>query len=136
MNPVLPKPEMPFKDPAEKKEHRRQYYLANKERALAKMAEWRRLNPERHSRARLVSKLRVKYGLTLAQYHGLLESQAGACAICHRNTGTRALHIDHDHSTGKVRGLLCNSCNRGIGLLKDDATVLRSALAYLERVPA
>ena len=124
---------MPFKDPDKKREHRRQYYLDNRENALAKMAEWRRLNPERHSNARLVSKLRLKYGLTLEQYHDLLNKQGGACAICGCETDTRALDIDHHHGTGEVRGLLCNTCNRGLGLFKDDVAVLRSAITYLER---
>ena len=124
---------MPFKDPDKKREHRRQYYLDNREKALAKMAEWRRLNPERHSNARLVSKLRLKYGLTIEQYNGIFEKQGGACAICGLSPDTRALDIDHHHGTGEVRGLLCNTCNRGLGLFKDDVAVLRSAVAYLER---
>ena len=93
---------MPFKDPETRRAHRRQYYLDNRENALAKMAEWRKLNPERHSGARLVAKLRLKYGLILTQYHDLIETQGGECAICHRNTGTRALHVGHDHSAGTV----------------------------------
>ena len=77
--------------------------------------------------------LRSKYGRTEAEYNALADAQGGVCAICGRNDRARALHVDHDHTTGRVRGLLCNTCNRCLGLLKDDAAVLRSAIAYLER---
>ena len=124
---------MPYKDPEKRREHRRLYYHLNRERELAKMAEWRANNLERHNDARRRSVLRSKYGLTPETYDALLETQAGACAICGCKAGKRALHVDHDHRTGKVRGLLCNNCNRCLGLLKDDVAVLRSAVAYLER---
>ena len=97
------------------------------------MAAWRANNLERHNLARRRSVLRSKYGLTLEAYDALVEAQGSACAICGSKACKRALHVDHDHGTGKVRGLLCNTCNRCLGLLKDDATVLRSAIAYLER---
>lgn len=88
-----------------------------------------------------------KYGISDDEYEALLIAQRGLCAICHLPETKRdykygtlcPLAIDHDHETGVVRGLLCNSCNRGIGLLKDDAQNVRRALAYLERserVPA
>ena len=126
---------MPRKDPAKQKEYRRQYYLANREKALAQMAEWRASNFERHADARHRSKLKA-YGLTPEEYRTLLERQGGACAICGDDAPRRTFHLDHDHETGRVRGILCNSCNRGIGLLKDDVAVLRSAVAYLERAGA
>ena len=63
------------------------------------------------------------------------EDQDYKCAICgiHEENVTKSLAIDHDHTTGLVRGYLCNNCNRGIGLLKDDPNVLRNAIEYLER---
>lgn len=97
------------------------------------MAVWRTNNLERHNNARRRSVLRSKYGLTLEGYHALLEKQDGTCAICGCRADKRALHVDHHHGTGKIRGLLCNTCNRCLGLLKDDVAVLRSAVAYLER---
>ncbi len=123
---------MPYKDPDKRREHRHQYYLNNREKALAQMAEWRRKNPERHASARRRFKLWSKYGLTTEQYRTLLDKQEGTCAICSQDAPARALHVDHDHETGEVRGLLCNNCNRGLGLLKDDVVVLRSAITYLE----
>jgi uncharacterized CHY-type Zn-finger protein len=61
----------------------------------------------------------------------LLSTQEGKCAICHREF-TRQPHVDHDHRNDRIRGLLCGSCNRAIGLLGDDADRVQSAANYLE----
>ena len=74
-----------------------------------------------------------KYGVTLERYREMLEQQGGACAIC-RKTQQRAFDVDHCHTTGRVRGLLCTNCNRMIGHAADDADRLRAAAAYLERI--
>lgn len=74
--------------------------------------------------------LNWKYGIGDAEYQRMLEKQAGVCAICARPqlTHRKYLDIDHCHSTGKVRGLLCSNCNRGLGYLQDDPTrILRLA---------
>jgi len=68
----------------------------------------------------------------------MLHSQNGLCAICgkppsRRNVKEMLLHVDHNHKTGKIRGLLCNSCNRGIGLLGDNPDTLFAAEGYLRR---
>jgi hypothetical protein len=65
------------------------------------------------------------------EYSTMLNTQGGVCAIC-KGVCTRALAVDHNHVTGKVRGLLCNNCNRGLGHLKDDVGLLRQAVMYLE----
>lgn len=72
-----------------------------------------------------------KYGLTPERYLDLVEEQDGRCAIC-RRVSKRELSIDHCHRTGPVRGLLCTSCNIGLGLFGDDPERLRAALAYLD----
>jgi len=78
-----------------------------------------------------------KYGLTSAQYLAMLTAQAERCAICGepetrvRMERKTKLNVDHDHSTGKVRALLCNQCNTGLGCFKDSPCKLRLALAYL-----
>lgn len=78
-------------------------------------------------------RLQAEFGLTGDQYAGLAESQHNACAICRRPCRTnRRLAVDHDHVTGQVRGLLCGSCNNGLGRFRDDPELLRSAAAYLE----
>jgi hypothetical protein len=68
------------------------------------------------------------YGLTLEEYQEMLEAARGVCPICLK---TRKLYIDHDHQTGRVRGLLCNRCNLGVGLLEDSAENLARGTAYL-----
>lgn len=73
-----------------------------------------------------------KYGITEVDYQTLLAKQNGGCAIC-GSSGRRRLDVDHDHLTNKIRGLLCNNCNRGLGHLKDDPALLRLAATYLER---
>ncbi len=78
------------------------------------------------------AKLKRVYGITPDQYDALLELQRGRCAICERpSPDGRRLHIDHDHKTKRVRGLLCHDCNRGLGIFKDSPSLLRMALVYL-----
>jgi hypothetical protein len=73
------------------------------------------------------------YGLTVEEYQKLLNKQNNACAICKTTDwGRPSPSIDHCHTTGKVRGLLCNNCNRAIGLLKDNKEILKNAIKYLK----
>ena len=73
-----------------------------------------------------------RYGLTPDGYKDLLEEQNGVCAICNRSQKSR-LHVDHCHETGLVRGLLCGSCNRALGLMKDSTEFLLKAIQYLQK---
>ena len=73
--------------------------------------------------------------LTEERYHELMESQEGRCAICGMKPEGR-LAVDHDHATGQVRGLLCQSCNVAPGFLRDDPNRLKTAIASLENPPA
>lgn len=72
------------------------------------------------------------YGITLTEYEAMREAQDSRCAIC-GNAPDDRLHVDHDHATGKVRELLCRPCNAGIAGARDDISVLRAMIAYLER---
>lgn len=102
-----------------KRERQRRYYHRNRLRLLAAHRWWGyRCSPE--------------------VYEQLLSAQAGVCAICKMpetakwKTRVRQLAVDHDHSTGQIRGLLCAACNAGIGNLRNDPTLLKAAAAYLE----
>jgi hypothetical protein len=76
--------------------------------------------------------LRRTYGITEAQYGDLFDAGDGGCWICGRPPKNRALHVDHDHKTGRVRGLLCWRCNRGLQQYSDRPAILRDAASYLE----
>lgn len=98
------------------KEYLRQWYLERKD-----------IYREKH--------LQKSYGMSLQDFFDMLEEQNYECAICSAdlsNAKPKNIHIDHCHTSSKVRGILCNSCNMGIGMLKDDVDVLKSAIAYLE----
>ena len=77
---------------------------------------------------------RNKYGITLEIYEKMYGSQNGACAICERHSTNFAkrLCVDHCHTTGAVRGLLCHDCNTALGKFRDNAGALRRAITYLE----
>lgn len=77
--------------------------------------------------------LKARYGLTQADYDGLVARQGDQCAICRTVTpgGRGGWRVDHDHVTGQVRGLLCDDCNLGIGKLQDDPEILVAAARYV-----
>lgn len=72
------------------------------------------------------------YDLTTEQYDQMAAGMNGQCPLCLSAPGVRGWHVDHCHITGKVRGLLCGSCNRGLGQLQDNPEILRRAADYLE----
>ena len=80
--------------------------------------------------------LKHRHGITIEDYNQLLLKQNGKCAICGSITPNRKNRqnfcVDHDHKTGKIRGLLCEKCNRGIGMLQDDPVILQQAIDYLK----
>ncbi|AKJ14215.1 hypothetical protein ABB07_30440 [Streptomyces incarnatus] len=73
--------------------------------------------------------MRRKYGLTKAERDALIASQGGVCCIC---LAAPPAHVDHCHETGRVRGVLCFSCNAALGQFKDQPEVIRRAAAYVE----
>ena len=91
-----------------------------------------RSTPEFKQRAR-ASHLMRTFGISLEQYDEMLRLQGGGCAICRREPSPSiSLHVDHDHETGRIRGLLCFRCNNSLGDLEDDPVLLRAALRYVE----
>lgn len=77
--------------------------------------------------------LLYKYGITAEEYDVMLAQQGGVCAICKAPPTTRRLAVDHDHETGKIRGLLCSRCNPALGMLLDKIEHAQSLIEYLER---
>lgn len=123
-----------------------------RERNRLKNIEWRKRNPDKYRKAvadwRLRNpeyesnlKLKIRYGITTEQYDELFSNQNGCCYICgneetarhNRSKEVQKLAVDHCHKTGKVRGLLCQDCNRGIGKFHDDPIRLQNAINYLTK---
>ncbi len=84
------------------------------------------------------ARIERRYGLSASDYDALLAAQEGCCAICHRHAELlgRPLAVDHDHETGRVRGLLCDDCNLGLGKFADRIALLEDAVAYLQNAGA
>jgi hypothetical protein len=113
---------------------RRLYEKTNKDKILAAERN-HRATP--HGRARKKdSALRARYGIGLEEFNLLLENQEHRCAVCRDRLDTsvsRFVHLDHDHVSGTIRGLLCWRCNLGVGYFKDDPKRLEAAAIYLFR---
>lgn len=123
----------------------REYYQKTKEAHKERSRKWREANRERRkvyekeyyernkNKARQYDweyQLRTRYNMTKEEYETILLSQNNCCAIC-KGKCTRKFAVDHDHDTGKIRGLLCNKCNRGLGLFLDNPSFLEEAASYL-----
>ncbi len=104
----------------------------NPDKANASRYAWREKNREHYLKMKRKWTLKGKYGITPGQFEELALAQGYACAICH-NVPKSTLHIDHCHETGRIRGLLCTNCNTALGLLKDNADFLASAITYLTK---
>jgi hypothetical protein len=117
------------------KEHhskvRKIYYRENREKILIESGK----SKKKHRRRVKNQHLQRYYGITLEQYESLYEKQEGKCAICdiHRSEQKRDLSVDHCHKTSEVRGLLCDTCNRGLGYFKDDIILFEKAIKYLRK---
>jgi len=112
----------------EAKAHKKTYYLVNKER----FNELSRKYHQTHKQERAIKLLMKRYGITYSELETLYVKQCGRCAICGWFFKTRKqMHIDHNHETGKVRGLLCEDCNHGVGCFRDSSVTCMSAAFYL-----
>ena len=115
---------------------------------ISKVSEWQKSNPEKHSkynvewdkrnpRKKRDRHLKWRLGIPYGTYEHLLAEQNGQCAICGRTDpngrGAKVFHVDHSAETGNVRGLLCHSCNIGIGHFFHRVEYLQSAINYLIR---
>ena len=78
------------------------------------------------------SGLKHRFGIDSDDYFAMLEDQGGVCAICREKPSGKHLHVDHNHETGQIRGLLCKTCNHGLGNFKDNKIYLNNAIEYLD----
>jgi len=112
---------------------RQKYADCDKRKTAVKqsVANWRLKNPEKS----LESKLKCLYGISLAEFKSMQDKQGLRCAICdrHENEEGRALCIDHNHATGKVRALLCTRCNSAIGFLEESEERAGKLIEYLRK---
>lgn len=108
-------------------------YKRKKKEILAYASRWHKINRKLHPDKYKDQKLRADYGIGLKEYNGLREEQKQCCKICgiHENKLPKAICVDHCHKTGKIRGLLCEPCNRLLGNAKDSIKILKEALNYL-----
>jgi hypothetical protein len=98
------------------------------EQNSADVRRWKERHPDRVRASKAAE--RESYGITVAEIEAMAVAQGGACAIC-GIVEVRSLCVDHDHETGRVRGLLCHKCNLALGLLCDDAALALRAASYL-----
>lgn len=109
--------------------------INTRRRELKSYKKWAAKNKEHLRKYDRNYRLKVKYGINSEIYDKMLEDQDHRCCICRSDTpdGSGNFHVDHCHTTGKVRGLLCHHCNTGIGSLKDDVDILQKAIDYLNK---
>jgi len=128
------------------------YRLNNKHKEYGRQKIWRKNNPQKvkdkGKRARMKTdkskfknlSLLYKFGISLHEFELMVKKQSNLCAICNsqetlfdkRANKIRSLVVDHDHRSGKIRGLLCGACNKGLGLFKDNSEIIKKASEYLK----
>ena len=119
------------RNPEPGRERARKWAQDNPERVAARTQRYR--DDGRRQRNDRRYHLKRRYGLTVEQYDEMLAAQGGVCAICGRPPRDDiSLHVDHDHETGRVRGLTCFRCNNALGDFNDDPRLLERAAAYLD----
>ena len=112
----------------------REYKKNNKEEIKNNRKKYHVKNSLKISQQVRAVKLKRRYGITKEQYNLILAGQDFKCAICGKEYNwNKKLDVDHDHNTGKIRGLLCGNCNRGLGLFKDNKLIIKNAINYLNK---
>lgn len=128
------------------------WYLKNREKVLTRTIEYQKKNRDKANEAnrryrqkypnkKREERLKREFGITLVVYQQMFNEQNGCCKICYKPE-TRSvaksgkindLAVDHCHTTGKIRGLLCGKCNTAIGLLNEDENILNNCIEYLKK---
>jgi hypothetical protein len=129
-----------------RKKYNHAYNKKNRKKCRARSKKWHKEHREQanmrrkkfakeHQEERWANNLKVKFGITPVDYNKLLMEQKDRCAGClrHKSKFKRKLAVDHDHKTGRVRGLLCPGCNTLLGHIKDDPDVLKRLIKYLNK---
>ncbi len=120
-----------YKKNAEKKRaYSKLWALENKEKHLVSVKEWKKNNPEKDKEYKRATRLKREFGISLEEYNQRFNSQEGCCLICgaHQTSLKKALAVDHCHTTGKIRGLLCSSCNLNLGIYEKYNTIFNTYL--------
>jgi hypothetical protein len=134
---------MAYKDLAKKRANQKKLNAKNyanrtpaqKEKDLERAREYRIKNRDKILEGRRASVLKYRYQMTIEDFDNFLKSQNYCCAICksEKHGNNKNWHIDHCHSTGKVRGVLCTNCNIMLGNAKDNELILAEAVRYLHK---
>lgn len=113
------------------RDYQRDYYYKNLERSREETK--KRARKYRASGKAILQDRHREFGISPVKQLHMWEAQKGLCALCQTELNFRKAHLDHCHETGRVRGFLCASCNKGLGFFKDSPTVLRAAISYLQQ---
>lgn len=113
------------------KKQQRANYLSHRQERLA----WMKAYYATHKKEQMAYKRMKKYGMSQDDFDALLEKQGMACAICHRDDwpGKHLPHVDHDHKSGKIRGILCSKCNTALGLVNESLEIIKSMENYIRK---
>ena len=115
----------------EKKQYDKQYYKTHREGTIEHQKQYNKTHREEIKQYGL----KKRYNISIEEFNQMLVNQNHKCKICgvdELNAGKKGLSVDHDHKSGKVRGLLCSNCNTAVGLLKENINILKSAIKYLD----
>lgn len=115
------------------KEYRKAYWAANKERLSVMTKKWKEDNRDTECRKSLNRETVKRYGITLEEKYKMVTEQQNRCLICGNEfSSSKDTHVDHNHTTRKVRGILCGRCNAGIGNFRENAEYLAGAIRYIK----
>ncbi len=117
--------------------YNKEHYRKNRDKRLLYIKDYKEKGGEEYLRYARDIKYKINYGIGLKEFEELLDSQNGVCAICSKSQpeGKRQkyLSIDHNHTTGEIRGLLCTNCNSAIGFLNESIKLLKNTIKYLTK---
>lgn len=133
---------MPYKNKEDKNKASKRWRLNNLEKYRQAQNNWSAKNRDKKRKSskdwagRNREKVKnyyllYEYGITLETFNILFKKQNGVCAICKKEELGKSLAVDHSHNSGEIRGLLCQDCNRGLGMFKDNIELLKKAIDYL-----